>query len=505
MQGAGNGDVVASGMLNSMGGVADVVAPSLQEDNEVLGCFTDLFGEAWGPLIRGRPTQQTIEDTQQVPTGPVTIEFMRASGGACGDIDGVVFRSNPPMADKDLDNKQEMNGKVAVVKRGYNTFFEKAMRVAEAGASALIIINWADRLEVFNVADGGSVADACGSTDEKFALRPPYLSIPIVCVRQCDALLLSDGTHIRCIGLGIEHDDLAKVLLKGNPSPLKMELAQHSKPTRGQDWESGNVGHAGALASWDNFETQDLKGLFTGFMQYGDAVHIVEYDDRKQEVLQVASIGGEQYPIPHEDQIKGILSSEYSTMADYDTAVRLFSACMISWGEKTALQDTLFGNTGEFNKIFAMHMNHLEVATRTVNTLRQIESRNCEAVDLIHMGRENESIPLLIQSIADINDVENDICGRDAFRVSLFDIPQMTYKLLQQALLQTNDAEKALALAVQAKARSLVDLIHKEMNNLDIKFNVGDRVRIQGLKTSTGVNGCFGIVTGVGHVGKTVR
>ena len=54
------------------------------------------------------------------------------------------------MVEKDLADTREMRGKIAVVKGHYNTFFEKAQRVADAGASALILINWADGLGEFH-------------------------------------------------------------------------------------------------------------------------------------------------------------------------------------------------------------------------------------------------------------------------------------------------------------------------------------------------------------------
>ena len=69
---------------------------------------------------------------------------MRASFSTIRDIDSLVFRWRPPMAEKDWENTREMRGKIAVVKHGYNTFFEKAQRVSNAGASALNLINWAD-------------------------------------------------------------------------------------------------------------------------------------------------------------------------------------------------------------------------------------------------------------------------------------------------------------------------------------------------------------------------
>ena len=48
---------------------------------------------------------------------------------------------DPECADQELRNVEHLNQKVAIVKRGGNTFGEKARRAQQAGALALIIIN----------------------------------------------------------------------------------------------------------------------------------------------------------------------------------------------------------------------------------------------------------------------------------------------------------------------------------------------------------------------------
>ena len=345
-------------MDNTMGNVEQV---SELED------FTDLFGEAWGPVLR--PAKLST-DEMPVKSGP--LEFMRASFGTMSDIDGLVLRSHPPMAEKDLENTREMRGKIAVVKRGYNTFFEKAQRVADAGACALILINWADRLEEFHRGP---------DTD------PAHVSIPVVCIRQCDAAQLYDGAHVVCVGPGTQ--------IASTPLPtegcyyVSGAVSERDIETRTSGCGVLSFGRAATSACCasppyaQDFDSPDLQGLFAGFMQHGDAMHLVEFNDTEQQVEKVLTAGGADYPIPHQDQIQGILNAEYSTLAGFACAVRFFESCMLSWREKTAIQDALFGGKDEFTKIFAMHMNHLEVATRTANALLQIERRNAEAEELI--------------------------------------------------------------------------------------------------------------------------
>ena len=436
--------------------------------------LTDLFGEALEPTIWPGTGAGPPEISDQ-PRLHGTLQFMRASFGTADDIDGEVIWAQPPMANGALENGDKMKGKVAVVKRGYNTFLDKALQVCEAGAVALIIMNWADRLEIFSAATDGEVTSS-------------HVSIPIVCVRQCDSWQLVNGRNVRCGGPGIEQDDLLQVLVNPQSNSAFQDTTIKVDP------EKANM----------KFQCPDTQGLFAGFMQHGDCVHVVEYGDEEQGVLQVLSSGDADYPIPNHDQIQGILDAEYSTLAEYENAIHLFQTCMVTWREKSELQDAVFGNKKGFTKMLAMHMNHLEVATRTANTLRQVEVRNEKAEGLILHESGEEAISLLTQSISDIDEVEEDLCGRDVFRISLFDIPQMTYQLLQHALLGSGRPEMALAVAVQAKARSLVDMIQTEMRDFNVTYKVGDRVRIQGLKVSTGLNGTRGAVTGVGQVGKTV-
>jgi len=79
-----------------------------------------------------------------------------------------------------------------------------------------------------------------------------------------------------------------------------------------------------------NFDSPDLQGLFSGFMQHGDVMHLVEFNDTEQQVEKVLTAGGANYPIPHQDQIQGILNVEYSTLSGFACDVRFLESCMLS-------------------------------------------------------------------------------------------------------------------------------------------------------------------------------
>ena len=138
------------------------------------------FGEAWGQVLR--PAKLSMDKTQCRSQAvrwnscePPLVQWATLTS----------LCSCPPMVEKDLADTREMRGKIAVVKGHYNTFFEKAQRVADAGASALILINWADGLGEFHRGP---------DTD------PAHVSIPVVCILQCNASQLFDGAYVVCVG-----------------------------------------------------------------------------------------------------------------------------------------------------------------------------------------------------------------------------------------------------------------------------------------------------------------
>ena len=80
--------------------------------------------------------------------GANTIDFVR---GEFGTFDGNKIHARivcavPDMAQTALSNSSQLQGAIAVVKRGACTFVEKALRVQEAGALAMVAVNSADVL-----------------------------------------------------------------------------------------------------------------------------------------------------------------------------------------------------------------------------------------------------------------------------------------------------------------------------------------------------------------------
>ena len=117
---------------------------------------------------------------------------------------------DPECADQELRNSEQINQKVAIVKRGGNTFGEKAHRAQRAGALALIIIN-SDN-ELFAVAGDDDSASP--------------VTIPVVLVASdTGATLLQEGSHVTLVGC---HIDILKALI-GAGADVNL-ASQHRRP-----------------------------------------------------------------------------------------------------------------------------------------------------------------------------------------------------------------------------------------------------------------------------------
>ena len=124
---------------------------------------------------------------------------------------------DPECADQELRNADQINKKVAIVKRCGNTFGEKARRAQQAGALALIIIN-SDN-ELFAVID--TFAEA-----EDDSASP--VTIPVVLVAaDAGATLLQEESHVTLVGGRI---DILKELI-GAGADVNL-ASQHRRPNQ---------------------------------------------------------------------------------------------------------------------------------------------------------------------------------------------------------------------------------------------------------------------------------
>jgi len=136
------------------------------------------------------------------------LEFAWAQFGTRAPIAHVAaVLCDPECADQELRNAEQLNQKVAIVKRGGNTFGEKARRAQQAGALALIIIN-SDN-ELFAVAGDDSASP---------------VTIPVVLVAaDAGATLLQEESRVTLVGGRI---DILKALIVAGAD---INLASHHR------------------------------------------------------------------------------------------------------------------------------------------------------------------------------------------------------------------------------------------------------------------------------------
>jgi len=111
--------------------------------------------------------------------------FITAEFGTKEDCEGLICRAQPLTADTDLENHNEMKGKVAVVARGVVPFFDKAQRALEAGAVGIIVIN--DEDLPYKCTAPGTDCSA--------------IAVPVVCVGHEDGAQLTNGTRVSIAGV----------------------------------------------------------------------------------------------------------------------------------------------------------------------------------------------------------------------------------------------------------------------------------------------------------------
>ena len=83
------------------------------------------------------------------------------------------------LADHTLSNSDELQGAVAIVKRGACSFVEKALRVAEAGAAGMVVVISKDKM----IAPGDSAQEGGGVQISVVGLRSINLATLLSCER----------------------------------------------------------------------------------------------------------------------------------------------------------------------------------------------------------------------------------------------------------------------------------------------------------------------------------
>ena len=125
--------------------------------------------------------------------GASKIFFERGIFGSCHDIcDVPIIRAAPELADRALSNSDNLQGAIAIVKRGACSFVEKALRVTEAGAVGMIVVNSEDTM----IAPGDSAQEGGGVLIPVVGIRSSDLATLIACEREPVSLVFDNSPRV---------------------------------------------------------------------------------------------------------------------------------------------------------------------------------------------------------------------------------------------------------------------------------------------------------------------
>jgi len=266
-------------------------------------------------------------DHEEMRMGKSRLEVLRHNGRAVGGIiectwaslcqhQPMFFRSchhdtttlplldvvlcDPELADADLCNADQLKGKMAIVKRGGNSFTAKLRRVIAAGALGLVIVNTSDELFVAKSSDGGC-----------------FVEIPVVTIKAKDSdVLLSSGNSSRLIHalatVALETELMDSMDGKGVPRqvadlpPSGWKPFARQKPYMGYEPDDeGSVYVCGVYGSFSRVDDDDMISVFDGLSGQADTM---AREGNVEEALRILNVAIEHFRLTkNEDAVASTL------------------------------------------------------------------------------------------------------------------------------------------------------------------------------------------------------
>ena len=112
------------------------------------------------------------------------MKFEYAQFGPKSPFSGIAVMAVPELADSELTNAQELSGAVAAVKRGGCQFHEKARRVQQAVAIAVIVVNTEDKTRMMGGGENNEGRD---------------ITIPVISVASSIGAELVSGAEVHLV------------------------------------------------------------------------------------------------------------------------------------------------------------------------------------------------------------------------------------------------------------------------------------------------------------------
>ncbi len=194
-----------------------------------------------------------------------------------------------------------------------------------------------------------------------------------------------------------------------------------------------------ALARTLNFvegESQALSSLGGVYLILGDYRKAIDYYQQALEQLRQDqdSLSALNYR-RQEGNLLGTISRAYGLLGEHERAIEYAQQGLAIASELETTEESLDRTLALDNLGFALFL----------------------------AGRFSEAEPILRDAIRGYESVREGLGERDEFKVSIFEIQNQPYKLLEQTLVARNRPNEALEIAEQGRARTFVELLGKKL------------------------------------------
>jgi CHAT domain-containing protein len=205
-----------------------------------------------------------------------------------------------------------------------------------------------------------------------------------------------------------------------------------------------------------------LGNLGQAYKTLGEYTSSIEYQNRYLNLSRSINFRS------GEARALGGIANVYSSLGNYDDALSYYREALEIFSEindDRGLSDTL-GNIGDLLLKSGNHQEAIEYLESYLKLSRQSGALWEEYNALYNLGRANfmgndftTSETYLVEALDKMDELRNNNIAQDTSRVSLFELQQGTFSLLQRVLVNQSKFSSSLEVAEMGRTRILVDLL----------------------------------------------
>ncbi|NEQ67597.1 MAG: CHAT domain-containing protein [Symploca sp. SIO2D2] len=215
-------------------------------------------------------------------------------------------------------------------------------------------------------------------------------------------------------------------------------------------------------------EGQALSNLGIVYHTLGDYHQAIEY---QQQYLAISR--ARQNPL-EEIQALGNLAGAYYFLGDYNRAIALYKQALAVAYEirESQMANKIRGNLGlvyfqqgDLEQADQLYQSFFASASSSNNRRGEAIALNNKAIVKFASGKVSDAIGMLQKSIQLLASLRTRLGNNDAYKVSIFETQNTPYINLQKIFIDREQAEAALAVAEQGRARALVELLSQGLSS----------------------------------------